>query len=87
MPGDLQQRRAEIHPREGAAMPAPHQFARKLAIPATQIQDGFVACQTVHHAQHPWLQMQSRGREFMPEGLVELFIQHKQPCNSLDFHN
>ena len=46
----------------------------------------FVACQAIQHPQHAWLETQPRGREFVPEGLVELFIQGKQP-NRLAFHN
>jgi hypothetical protein len=87
MAGDLQERRTEIHPREGAAVTAPHQFAGKFAITATQVKDGFVACQAIHHPHYPGLQVQARGREFVPEGLVELFIQRKQPRNGLAFHN
>jgi hypothetical protein len=86
MPGHLQQWRAEIHPGVPAAVSTPHQFARHFPVPAPQVEDGFMPCQTIQHPLHPRLEMLPRGREFMPEGLVELSIQSEQARNRLTFH-
>ena len=62
-------------------------FACQFAIPAAQVEQRLVAGQRVQYPLNARLEVLARGRKFPPEGLVELFIQGKQPCDGFGVHN
>jgi hypothetical protein len=86
VPGNFQQRQAEIQTCIRPALSAPHPFACQFAVPAAQVKQRLIATQCVQYPLNAGLEPLARGRKFTPEGLVELFIQGKQPRDSFGFY-
>jgi len=66
---------------EAAIIREVHVYGQSLAVGTEQ------SGAAQHAPQNSRLETQPRGRKFVTEGLVELFIQCKQPYNGLAFHN
>lgn len=82
----LKQRMTEIHAKIGTAVRPAGKRPCQFAIAATQVEDGHFPIQRVDDAQDTRLEPLAGGGELLPEGLVELFIQGKQPGNRSFLH-